>query len=586
MMVVNTSLLRLCGEWVIKLNNEEINKLKTRIAVISILRIFLFSLVVFIVILFLIDVVFQDVLATIVNNYSQRLYIYFKANKVFFMCITCVFVFCIASFFVIKNTGNSLALLIKSMDKILNNPQEEISLPDELSVLERRLNNIRVDLITSKNNEKEAIDKKNELIMYMAHDLKTPLTSVIGYLSLINDEHDISEEVRNKYIKIALDKAYRLEELTNQFFEITKYNLNEIPISKNKLDLEILLNQLVEECYPISKEKNIKIKLDTKTVSFFGDGDKLARAFTNLLKNAISYSFENSTIYVKMWLDKENINIRFRNKGERIPDYKLDKIFEKFYRADEARASNTGGSGLGLAITRDIITLHGGMISVSNKDEFIEFLVVLPSEKKAWWCTSFYVWNVNFLNLLLDFMFVINQYVLYFVWLCLIYLVDYYVNIYLERDDLMSNKYYIEIEHLIKKNEVNRQVRRLQNNSEDLDTKWDIGRLLVKAQGGEERAKYGDKLIKEWSKDFTKLYGSGYSLSNMKYYRQFYLTFEKSQALFGQLTWSHYLKLMPIKSENERNYYINLCLEQNLSTRELERVIKEKTYDRLIDKTS
>lgn len=383
MMVVNTSLLRLCGEWVIKLNSEEINKLKTRIAVISILKIFLFSLVGFIVILFLIDVVFQDVLATIVNNYSQRLYIYFKANKVFFMCITCVFVFCIASFFVIKNTGNSLALLIKSMDKILNNPQEEISLPDELSVLERRLNNIRVDLITSKNNEKEAIDKKNELIMYMAHDLKTPLTSVIGYLSLINDEHDISEEVRNKYIKIALDKAYRLEELTNQFFEITKYNLNEIPISKNKLDLEILLNQLVEECYPISKEKNIKIKLDTKTVSFFGDGDKLARAFTNLLKNAISYSFENSTIYVKMWLDKENINIRFRNKGERIPDYKLDKIFEKFYRADEARASNTGGSGLGLAITRDIITLHGGMISVSNKDEFIEFLVVLPSEKKA-----------------------------------------------------------------------------------------------------------------------------------------------------------------------------------------------------------
>lgn len=200
---------------------------------------------------------------------------------------------------------------------------------------------------------------------------------------MINDEHDISEEVRNKYIKIALDKAYRLEELTNQFFEITKYNLNEIPISKNKLDLEILLNQLVEECYPISKEKNIKIKLDTKTVSFFGDGDKLARAFTNLLKNAISYSFENSTIYMKMWLDKENINIRFRNKGERIPDYKLDKIFEKFYRADEARASNTGGSGLGLAITRDIITLHGGMISVSNKDEFIEFLVVLPSEKKA-----------------------------------------------------------------------------------------------------------------------------------------------------------------------------------------------------------
>ena len=182
---------------------------------------------------------------------------------------------------------------------------------------------------------------------------------------------------------IALDKAYRLEELTNQFFEITRYNLREMPIVKNKLDLAVLLGQLVEECYPLSIEKNIKIKLNAKSVMFYGDGDKLARAFTNLLKNSISYGLENSTIYIKVKVDNNNIRISFKNKGDKIPDYKLERIFEKFYRADESRTSSTGGTGLGLAITKDIIELHDGDISVKNDDEFIEFLVVLPNEKKA-----------------------------------------------------------------------------------------------------------------------------------------------------------------------------------------------------------
>lgn len=365
------------------MNSEEIGKLKSRIAIIAVLKIVLFSLLGMLVIVILIDGIFQDFLANLVNDFSQRWYVYFKANKLLFMCISYLIVFCTASFFVVRSTVNSLALLIKSMDKIISNPEEEISLPNDLNILERRLNNIRVNLITSKNNEKEANDKKNDLIMYMAHDLKTPLTSIIGYLSLLNDEKSISKEVSEKYIEIALNKAYRLEELTNQFFEITRYNLKEMPIVKNKLDLSVLLNQLVEECYPISIEKNIKVSLDVKSVIFYGDGDKLARALTNLLKNAISYGDENSTIYISMQKEKDNIKVKFRNKGDKIPDYKLNRIFEKFYRADESRASNTGGTGLGLAITKDIITLHGGSISVKNDDEFIEFLVVLPREKES-----------------------------------------------------------------------------------------------------------------------------------------------------------------------------------------------------------
>ncbi len=147
------------------------------------------------------------------------------------------------------------------------------------------------------------------------------------------------------------------------------------------------------------------------------------------------------------------------------------------------------------------------------------------------------------------------------------------------------NNYYKEIEHLIIKNETNKKARTYQQNNEDLETKWNIGRLLVEAQGGESRAKYGNGLIKEWSKDFTEKYGKGYKQTNLKQFRQFYIIFPISRTLCDQLTWSHYRYIIPIKNENERNYYINLCIKQNLSVRELKQEIKSNSYDRLLDKS-
>ena len=147
------------------------------------------------------------------------------------------------------------------------------------------------------------------------------------------------------------------------------------------------------------------------------------------------------------------------------------------------------------------------------------------------------------------------------------------------------NNYYKEIEHLIIKNETNKKARTYQQNNEDLETKWNIGKLLVEAQGGESRAKYGNGLIKEWSKDFTEKYGKGYNQTNLKQFRQFYIIFPISRTLCDQLTWSHYRYIIPIKNENERNYYINLCIKQNLSVRELKQEIKSNSYDRLLDKS-
>ena len=214
--------------------------------------------------------------------------------------------------------------------------------------------------------------------MYMAHDLKTPLTSIIGYLTLLSDEKDISKQSQQKYIKIALDKALRVEELTNQFFDITRYNLHSMPIEKKEINIVYLLKQLIDECYPMLEKNNLKCNLTApEKVMYIGDGDKLARAFDNLLKNAINYSYTNTTIEIELKQEDGKILIKFKNKGDKIPEYKLNKIFEKFYRGDDSRTSSTGGAGLGLAITKEIIELHNGSINVRNDDEYIEFNIQL-----------------------------------------------------------------------------------------------------------------------------------------------------------------------------------------------------------------
>ena len=251
-------------------------------------------------------------------------------------------------------------------------------MPNEVSEFAEKLNDIKYNYISSKNSERDAQQKKNDLIMYMAHDLKTPLTSIIGYLTLLSEEKDISKESQEKYIKIALDKSLRVEELTNQFFDITRYDLHSMPINKKEINISYLLEQLVDECYPMLEKNDLKCNLDIPDkVMYLGDGDKLARAFDNLLKNAINYSYKGTTIEIKLEQIEDKIKITFKNKGDKIPEYKLNKIFEKFYRGDDSRTSSTGGAGLGLAITKEIIELHGGTISVKNDDEYIEFDIML-----------------------------------------------------------------------------------------------------------------------------------------------------------------------------------------------------------------
>lgn len=356
------------------MNNRELLRLKNSIAMRDVIKILVFTVIAIYLLTIIIDGLYNDAIATDLDRFSPKLYRFCVANKTLVMFTLYITMSLIISFIVIRNSNHYMVEIVSVMDQILKEPEKEIQLSSNLIALQTRLNQLRLDLIANQRAAKEAETKKNDLIMYMAHDLKTPLTSTIGYLSLLTQEKEISKPLQEKYMKIALDKALRLEELTNQFFEITRYNLQDMPINKQKIDLSFLLEQLMDECYVMLKKKNLEYQVNKpEHLYFFGDGDKLARAFENLLKNAINYSYGNTAIEMDMKETEEKIEIKFRNKGDKIPEYKLDKLFEKFYRLDESRTSSTGGAGLGLAITKQIIERHGGTISVKNDDEYIEF---------------------------------------------------------------------------------------------------------------------------------------------------------------------------------------------------------------------
>ena len=358
--------------------NNEFKKIKRELSIKTIVKIIIYSLLTMLLLAFLVDVIYNDELANSVIRMNERFYYFCVMNKETIISVTCIIIILVYMYIFLRKLIGNIEIILIAIDKLLKNPEQEIDLPESLLSIENRLNKIRIDLITSRNEAKEAESKKNDLIVYMAHDLKTPLTSIIGYLTLLTEEKEISKRLQDKYINIALDKALRVEELTNQFFDITRYNLHSMPITKKELNVSYLLRQLIDECFPMLEEKNLKCNLEAdEKIMIFADGDKLARAFDNLLKNAINYSFENTEIEIKVNEEDEKINILFRNRGEKIPEYKLDKIFEKFYRGDSARSSSTGGAGLGLAITKEIIELHGGKIFVKNDDEFIEFYIIL-----------------------------------------------------------------------------------------------------------------------------------------------------------------------------------------------------------------
>ncbi len=264
--------------------------------------------------------------------------------------------------------------------RIVSSPDDQlVELPPALSDLESQLNQIKVTTLASQRAAKEAEQRKSDLVTYLAHDLKTPITSVIGYLALLRDEQDMSAEMRRRYQNIALDKAERLDDLINEFFDITRFNLSHIELNKRRINLTLMLQQLSSEFTPMLRDKELEVSLDApEGIMLRCDPDKLQRVFDNLLRNAVNYSYETSTIRIKAVPSQADVLLTFENHGETISEDKLNRLFEQFYRLDTARGTRRGGAGLGLAIAKEIVELHGGSIRAYSQNEMIRFEVRLP----------------------------------------------------------------------------------------------------------------------------------------------------------------------------------------------------------------
>ena len=309
-----------------------------------------------------------DVYQRVVRNYMD-LYVLGAILMVFFVILRIY----------LKGFTKYFNEIDRGIDALIEENSGDIVLSSELAVIEKKINSIKHTLEQRKLATEIAERRKNDLVVYLAHDLKTPLTSVIGYLTLLRDENQISEELREKYLSISLEKAERLEDLINEFFEITRFNLSNITLEYSKLNLTRLLEQLTYEFKPMLLEKNLKCELEIAPDTMIKcDVDKMQRVFDNLLRNAVNYSYDNGTIQITVTQKESNLSVKFINCGNTIPQEKLERIFEQFYRLDTARSSRNGGAGLGLAIAKEIVELHNGTITARSENELIEFEVTIP----------------------------------------------------------------------------------------------------------------------------------------------------------------------------------------------------------------
>ena len=333
---------------------------------------------------------FGKVFVKILTNFNveetKAISLYWKVfghNKDMFMLIGFLCLFAFFFYIALSKMTKYLRDIEVGIENIISDSTEPVHLITELKPIERRLNEIKETLKKQKLEAIESENRKNDLVVFLAHDLKTPLTSIVAYLSMLDEHPEMSIEERARYTHISLEKAIRLGELISEFFEITKFNHQNIELNKVELNLNMMLEQLADEAYAVLQEKNLVCSVHAEEdLVIEGDPDKLARVFDNILRNAISYCYRDTEIEIIAEKHIDCIEIIFSNEAQQISPEGLKRIFEKFYRVDGARSSTTGGAGLGLAIAKEIVSLHGGTIHAQSDEKHTRFIVCLPKIKE------------------------------------------------------------------------------------------------------------------------------------------------------------------------------------------------------------
>lgn len=315
-------------------------------------------------------------------GHEEAFYIYhsyFRGYREIFFAVAILLIFVFLLWHLFRWMTRYLKEIDQGIDALLQEDAGQIFLSPEMLPFERKLNAVKQELEKRETERADAEQRKDELVMYLAHDIRTPLTSVIGYLNLLEEDLNMPVAQRAKHVHITLEKANRLEEMINEFFEITRMNTGKIQLSREQIDLYYMLVQLCDEVSPVLEAHGnaIVINMD-EDLMIWADPDKIARVFANIMKNAAAYSYSGTEIDISATETGTEIILSFQNKGKTIPPEKLPLLFDKFYRLDSSRMSDTGGTGLGLAIAKEIISLHGGEIWAVSENETVTISVRLP----------------------------------------------------------------------------------------------------------------------------------------------------------------------------------------------------------------
>lgn len=255
-----------------------------------------------------------------------------------------------------------------------------------INALAKTLNDREIERNVLKDNERIAYEaerlaekQKHDLITNLAHDLRTPLTTIVGYIELIKDNKNLSKEEIEKYSTVAYEKSKKLQYMMDDLFEFTRLDKASVKMKMSTINICELILQIVDEFFPTFQEHHLipMIELSSNTLLINGDGGLLARVFDNLLSNAIKYGNNHSIIKIIVTNDATTVTIKVINTGQTIPKEEIEQIFDKFYRSDSSRSSSTGGTGLGLAIAKNIVHMHNGKIYAHSEDDTTMFCVEL-----------------------------------------------------------------------------------------------------------------------------------------------------------------------------------------------------------------
>jgi len=251
---------------------------------------------------------------------------------------------------------------------------------DEMALLTENINHMAEELMVNIEKERKIEKQKNELITNVSHDLRTPLTSIMGYLRLLRDAKYENREQYDEYIKIAFSKSEQLKNLIEDLFEYTKLKNEKIMLEKQEVCVNELLDQLIEELVPQAEEHGLSFVKEFPEDRLYAslDSEKMVRVFDNLLMNAIKYSKDEGEIIVSFQRERRNIRISIANESEEFTKEELENLFERFYKKDQSRSRVSEGSGLGLAIAKSIVELEGGEIRAEYENGVVQFIIVLP----------------------------------------------------------------------------------------------------------------------------------------------------------------------------------------------------------------